>query len=276
VNFKKLAYSLLIVNAAIAAYSVGGSALLQWVPEHSPRWDYEQVAMVLGIANILTGTAAAFLHMGSSRGWRPTALLLGVSFVLGGAMELLSTTTGFPFGRYEYTDMLGPRFLGHVPYVIAFAWFMMLYPSLEMAFRLGASRWLAPFLAAAILTLWDIVLEAAMTTGFACWHWRQEGFFYGVPTQNWAGWLATGVAISFLWLLAVRRQMGGFQWFPLMLYGVQSVFAAALALIYGRYFAVLLWAIGFAVLMLGVTWRNQMAETVQADKQATEDSPCNG
>jgi uncharacterized membrane protein len=37
---------------------------------------------------------------------------------------------------YHYTALLGPKFLGLVPYLIPAAWFMMNYPSFVIAERL--------------------------------------------------------------------------------------------------------------------------------------------
>ena len=47
--------------------------------------------------------------------------------------------TGWVYGPYHYTDQLGPKFLGLVPYLIPVAWFMMSYPSFVIADRLVPS-----------------------------------------------------------------------------------------------------------------------------------------
>ena len=38
-------------------------------------------------------------------------------FVIGWSFEMVSISTGFPFGRYHYTDIMRP-FLGHVPVIV--------------------------------------------------------------------------------------------------------------------------------------------------------------
>jgi putative membrane protein len=44
-----------------------------------------------------------------------------------------------------------------------------------------------------MLTSWDFVLDPAMSqTALPFWYWQQPGAFFGMPYQNFAGWLGTG------------------------------------------------------------------------------------
>jgi hypothetical protein len=158
---------------------------------------------------VVSGVLCALLAMASEQGWRPTLVLLALATTVAGTMELIGTTTGVPFGHYQYTDLLGYKLFGHVPLLIPPSWFMMLYPALLLA-SLRLRGWLArAAVAAAVLTLWDVALDAACTAGFAQWQWLQQGslwgwlpevHFYGMPLENWLGWLLTGGLISALFL----------------------------------------------------------------------------
>ena len=252
---KRATIALLVLNGAVVAFSLTGTAAtLVWPVEN---WDFSRLAMVLGIINILTGFGVSFLHMAAAQGWRRLSLLLGLCLVIGGGAELLSTVTGIPFGRYEYTDQLGPKFLGRVPYLITLAWFMMFYPSLHIAFLFRIPRGLVAAVAAAILTLWDLVLEAAMTTGFACWEWQQDGLVYGIPLQNWIGWFLTGWLIGTIYSICTRDWRSGSSALPVALYIVQSLFAAVLAMLYGRGLATAVWAVGLVSLLAVLYWRSR-------------------
>lgn len=262
---KRAAVLLLVFNAAFATVSLVGIVGKPLWPLLD--WDFAAIAMVLGVLNIATAFSAAVLDMASSQGWLRTGWLLGLCVILGGGMELLSTETGVPFGAYGYTDQLGPKFLGRVPYVIIVAWFMMFYPSLHMAHGLKIPRWLVGFVAGGILTLWDVALEAAMTTGFACWEWRQAGQFYGIPLQNWIGWFLTASLIGILYTVLVRDWDRDRSRFPVALYTVQSLFAAMLALLYGRGLASAVWGAGFLGLMAALHRRGDLFRT-RADLKA--------
>lgn len=109
--------------------------------------------------------------------------------------ELLGTTTGFPFGRYEYTELLGPRVAGRVPVLIPVSWFLMALPAYALARRAGKGPVWTVWLGAFLLTIWDLTLDPAMSELSPYWIWETPGPFYGMPIQNLAGWMATGACI---------------------------------------------------------------------------------
>ena len=97
---------------------------------------------------------------------------------------------------YHYTDVLGVKFLGLVPYLIPIAWFMMSYPSFVIADRLMPSllkRWQRILAVAAVggllMTAWDVIMDPIMVVG-GNWVWDVKGAYFGIPLQNyWSWWL---------------------------------------------------------------------------------------
>jgi uncharacterized membrane protein len=71
-----------------------------------PAWGLWMGAAML----IVQGLAVIFWALGmyGARG----ALAVGLATVLAWAVEHIGETTGLPFGRYQYTDMLQPQILG--------------------------------------------------------------------------------------------------------------------------------------------------------------------
>lgn len=138
----------------------------------------------------------AILFHGRRLAWLPGLLAV---YVLSLGSELAGTTTGFPFGEYAYTDLLGAKWFDHVPYLIPLSWFTMALPSFILVERTLADhfpkfvRWL---IAAALLTSWDLVLDPAMSFLVPYWQWGQEGAFYGMPFVNLLGWFFTGFVLS--------------------------------------------------------------------------------
>ena len=122
------------------------------------------------------------------------------------AIELVGSTTGFPFGGYDYTDLLQPQLAG-VPVIVPLAWFGMGLAAREVAVSLvGAHRVRRVLLGAAALTAWDAFLDPQMVTeGY--WVWASDGAYRGIPLSNYAGWMASSIAVMVVFelLLAPRR-----------------------------------------------------------------------
>lgn len=143
------------------------------------------------------------------------AMLLG-GFVIALTFEYLGSVTGFLFGDYDYSNTLGPRFLGEVPFVIPLAWFMMLYPSWVVGEHLVtyvirrfsprplSSSTVLPFsllrilIAALAMTAWDLSLDPRMVADGA-WVWLQSGAYFGIPLSNYFGWFVTAAVIFTFW-----------------------------------------------------------------------------
>jgi uncharacterized membrane protein len=159
-----------------------------------------------GVVYILLGTAAVAIYAYRTLGWgRWLAFMLpAVGLSLGS--ELLGTSTGFPFGDYSYLSGLGYKIGGLVPFTIPLSWFYLGLTSYllarsglsALAARRGQSLgWLgqgvAILLGALLLTSWDFVLDPAMSqTAMPFWYWHQPGAFFGMPYQNFVGWMGTG------------------------------------------------------------------------------------
>jgi len=107
------------------------------------------------------------------------------------AIETIAIKTGFPYGNFTYTDVLGAKLLDTTPWVVAFA-----YPPILLFGFWFASKFTRKFgrviITAIFATLVDVVLDPA-TVKLQFWAWDTPGFFYGVPSINFAGWLLSGL-----------------------------------------------------------------------------------
>ena len=159
----------------------------------------------------------AVLHGGQRFGWSKVILLVIVVFIVSIAFESLGVATGKVYGPYHYTDRLGPKFLGLVPYLIPLAWFMMMYSSLVIAERFVLPawsgrrwRWLAISAVGSLaMTAWDLAMDPMMVLSNH-WVWEVNGAYFGVPLQNyWGWWLTTFVALGLFGLLGGSRRRTG-------------------------------------------------------------------
>ena len=151
----------------------------------------------------------ALTHCWALEGGVRTGMFFAVSAVVSYTMEEVGVRTGLIYGPYHYSDMLGAK-LGHVPVLIPLAWFMMIYPSWMVARAIlrGVDQSSVPgnvaraIVAACVMTAWDTVMDPGMAAA-GNWVWEKGGSYFGVPVQNYFGWLLTTFLVyciaGFLW-----------------------------------------------------------------------------
>ncbi|CDM95311.1 MAG: carotenoid biosynthesis protein [Limnospira sp. PMC 1291.21] len=155
-----------------------------------------------GVAYIVFGAIAVSLYAYRTLGLVTTLGFMVPSIVLSLSSELLGTSTGFPFGHYQYLNGLGYKIADLVPFTIPLSWFYMGLTCYLLA-RGGlkvtlASSWVrhvaALAVAAILLTAWDLVLDPAMSQApFPFWQFQEVGEFFGMPYRNLTGWMGTGL-----------------------------------------------------------------------------------
>lgn len=202
-------------------------------------------------------------HSSQRLGWGKALLLLGLTFAVSLFFESVGVATGWVYGPYHYTDKLGYKFLGLVPLLIPFAWFMMSYPSFILAYRLmpsGKNLWAWRFSVAAvgavIMTAWDLAMDPMMVAG-GHWVWEVEGAYFGIPLQNFWGWWLT-IFVAFLLFMSLGRLTpkkleisdGRFEQQAVILYAISGLSTVVVNLQIGLggpalagFFAMLPWAV---------------------------------
>lgn len=139
----------------------------------------------------------SILHCAVGNGWKKTATFFLLAAFISYALEEIGVRTGWVYGAYHYSGLLGPK-LGHVPFLIPLAWFMMIYPSWVLARALlRGVKTRSPLglagqaiVAAMVMTAWDTVMDPGMAAA-GTWVWERGGAYFGVPLQNYFGWLLT-------------------------------------------------------------------------------------
>lgn len=229
-----------------------------------------------GVVYILLGTIAVAIYAYRTLGLRNwlTFMLPAVLVSLSG--ELLGTSTGFPFGDYSYLSGLGYKIAGLVPFTIPLSWFYLGLTSYLLA-RAGLSKafsqqgWLwqigAIVLGALLLTSWDFVLDPAMSqTAMPFWYWHTPGAFFGMPYQNFAGWMGTGAVFMTLAALFWRKQSIALQAsqlnLPLTVYLGNFAFAMVMSMAAGFWVPIGL-GILLGVVPAVVCWKLGRSQTVK-------------
>ena len=172
---------------------------------------------LVGIINTVLLVAFALVHGIAVYGGRTMFWLIVVCLVVSNVAENVSIVTGFPFGHYHYTDVLGVK-LFLVPVTIGGAYFGAGYLAWTVALALlgragaaldGFSRWAVPLVAAVLMTSWDFMLDPTASTIDKWWIWEQGGGFFGVPLSNYLGWLLTVFVFFTIFSAVVAAQFRG-------------------------------------------------------------------
>jgi lycopene beta-cyclase len=150
---------------------------------------------------VLMQSAAVLVILYNAWGLARTAKTFLVVGVLSYLAELLGSSTGFPFGKYHYTDVLQPQIAG-VPLLIPLAWFMMLPPAWAIAKTIAPhsnSRFpiYHVLISALAFTAWDLFLDPQMA-GWGFWVWESPGQYFGIPLGNYVGWIVVSAIITLI------------------------------------------------------------------------------
>lgn len=197
-----------------------------------------------GVSYILFGAVTLALYAYRTLGLGATLAFMIPSVFLSLSSELLGTSTGFPFGHYQYLSGLGYKIAGLVPFTIPLSWFYMgltcyLLARTGLKLTMGSS-WVrqlgALALGSVLLTAWDLVLDPAMSQApFPFWQFQEVGEFFGMPYRNLVGWMGTGFLFmsigAFLWrrtpIILSRSQLT----VPLIVYLTNFLFGAVITIV---------------------------------------------
>jgi uncharacterized membrane protein len=145
--------------------------------------------------HVLPSLAFAMVYGAMVYRVRGILVFVFLCLVIGNIFESLGVHTGFPFGHYHFTSVMGPM-LFQVPIV----------PFWTLAgVILGGSRVLAqPLLAAFIMVASDLSMDPVRSNLVYAWIWQDGGAWFGVPVTNFLGWYLTVYLIYQAFALWIR------------------------------------------------------------------------
>ena len=170
--------------------------------------------LLIVILHVVPPAVFALVH--GSILYRVEGILTFAAFCLGtgGLCESLSLRTGFPFGHYHFTTVMGPQVFG-LPILLVLAYLGIGYCSwvvsiVILGYRskplLGTRVVALPVLASFVMLAWDLSMEADWSTVDRAWIWQNGGPFYGVPVSNFIGWYLTAYLFYQLFALYCRAK----------------------------------------------------------------------
>lgn len=189
----------------LACYA--GARILEVVASPVPR-------TVIVALDVLS--AMAFALVDGARHYRLRGILVftAICIAVGNIVENVGVMTGFPFGRYYFVELMGPK-LFHVPVLLGLAYIGMAYVSWTVARAIlghssespqGTRLIALPLAASFIMVAWDLAQDPVWATVLHGWVWRDGGAWFGVPISNYLGWYGTVFTIYLLFALYLRRR----------------------------------------------------------------------
>ena len=159
--------------------------------------------------HVLPPALFALIHGSCTYGPKCAAIFAVVCLGTDSFFENLSLRTGFPFGHYYFTGVMGPKVF-QLPILLALAYLGLGYVSWSLAVLIlgrakqhssGARVFLVPAIAAFIITAWDLAMEPVWSTLDRAWIWVNGGPYFGVPVSHFFGWYFTTYAFYQLFAL---------------------------------------------------------------------------
>jgi bisanhydrobacterioruberin hydratase len=148
---------------------------------------------------------------------------LALAGIIGFVAEVIGVQYGWLFGRYIYTNVLAPNWLG-APLVMICAWFILTgYVSqLLRPFQLAA--WIEISLGAAWMTVIDLLIDPLAAHPFNFWNWLESGSYYGIPLRNFLGWFMVSVVIFSIEKIIFRTRGSHNKWLLVIGLGVITLY----------------------------------------------------
>jgi len=152
--------------------------------------------MAVVALHVLPLLVFALIHGVMSYRMHGILIFFAICLVVGNVFENLGVATGFPFGRYYFTDAMGPK-LFQVPILLGLAYVGMGYLSWTLGRVIlgylrtplvGAQVITLPLVASFIMVAWDFANDPVWANINRLWVWQHGGAYFGVPLTNFVGW----------------------------------------------------------------------------------------
>ena len=184
--------------------------------------------------HVLPAALFALIHGAMFYRLRGILAFIGICLLIGNVLENLGVLTGFPFGHYYFTDLMGPKLFA-VPILLGLAYVGMSYLSWTLARIIavpprgglaGSQVVTVPLLASFIMVAWDLSQDPIWATILRAWVWREGGAYFGVPVSNFLGWYLTVYVIFQLFALYTRDRSINLDSLPYGYWHIAVVFYA--------------------------------------------------
>ncbi|HUB78384.1 MAG TPA: carotenoid biosynthesis protein [Bryobacteraceae bacterium] len=173
------------------------------------------IPIVLTVAlHVMLPLAFAVIHGSAVYGPRGILRFILLTLLIGNLMEDLGVLTGFPYGHYHFTAVMGPKIFT-VPILLGLAYTGMGYLAWTLACLIlgdrgeplaGSRLFTRPAIAALVMVAWDFAQDPVWSNLVHAWTWHDGGAYFGVPLSNYAGWYLTVYLMFLAFALTLRTR----------------------------------------------------------------------
>lgn len=122
------------------------------------------------------------LYLNASSRPFPNLWIYALPALLGFVIEVIGTNTGFPFGAYNYSGILGPRILS-TPLMLGLLWWVLVRSWFDLSRNITSHLWLRSLITGLGMVSMDVLIEpVAIELNF--WRWESVE----VPIENYIAW----------------------------------------------------------------------------------------
>jgi putative membrane protein len=195
-----------VLWACVALYVI--ARILQVFPSNVPM-------LAIVALHVVPPLLFALVHGAIFHRARGILIFFAICLVVGNVAENVGARTGFPYGKYYFTAVMGPKLFA-VPILLGLAYLGMAYLSWTLARvilggaggpLLGRRLVVLPLVAAFIMVAWDFSMDPVWSTIVHAWIWLKGGAYFGVPVSNFLGWYLTVYVIFQLFALYCKGRV---------------------------------------------------------------------
>ena len=188
------------IGLVVMPLDLGEAQARDWIVNESLRNVVIRFLSMSDAIWMVLAAVNAYFWVVASEGLR-TARKWGAIILVGSAvLEWIGAKTGFPFGPYVYTDRIGLRLAGVLPFTIPLAWFIIITCSRAMVLRAfpRANSWQLALGVGTLALLTDLNLEFVAWKVRAYWIWYPDQLPTPAwpPIQNYASWFLAAMVFS--------------------------------------------------------------------------------
>jgi putative membrane protein len=169
-------------------------------------------AVLIVVLHVLPPALFAIVHGKRLYTTRGILAFVALCLVVGAFFESLALRTGFPFGRYFFTGLMGPK-LFQLPVLLVLAYIGMGYLAWIVGLLMlgspgkslsGSKVVFVPLVASLVMVAWDLAMDPVWANIDHAWVWKDGGAYFGVPVSNFFGWYLTVYVIYQAFALYLR------------------------------------------------------------------------
>ncbi len=200
INFRFGLFILFIIGSYVISY------FFFFLPVMIPPVLFNLIVVIAALPSLFF-----FYHWAGAKN---SSVIISLLIILTLFIEGMGVLTGFPYGHFFYSDLLGIKILGLVPFAVPFAFIPLVLGTVSIVIQYLQKPWKIILLSTFLLVIIDFIIDPILVY-LGIWIWITPGFYYGVPLSNFIGWVLTGLVVSTVLVISLKMEIEDFPKIPI-------------------------------------------------------------